>query len=143
MPIWRPLFYLALASTVLLLLLPGPQILQLKLWVVAWLPWMGALESSGGAQSDKWVHFGLFFILGALATRVWPVHSPRWRGVLGGLLVLGAITEGLQALVPGRGADTLDFCADALGIALGAGAASVALHCIRIYLPKAPCWIKE
>lgn len=60
----------------------------------------------------------MFAVLGALATRAWPVPSWRMRWWWA-LLALGAATEGLQTWVPGRSPSLSDLAADALGLLLG------------------------
>jgi len=73
---------------------------------------------------DKANHVAAFASLafcGLLALRERPRHL-FWIGF--SLLALGAGIEIAQAYVPGRSADALDIVADAVGIALGAGAGS-------------------
>jgi VanZ family protein len=55
-----------------------------------------------------------------LLARDWPARKRFSTVIVFGLLV-AAITEGLQAFVPGRYADLSDMLRNALGIALGLG----------------------
>ena len=116
---WKLLFGLTLQATLLALLAPADWLLRAKVWVASWLPWARQLEQAGlGGHADKWLHFGLFALLGGLATHIWW----RWaslRPVMLGLLALGVATECLQHFIPGRGASAADFAADALGLLAG------------------------
>ena len=115
----RILFGLALLTTLVCLLAPGDAVLAAKVWAASWLPFAGALDAADAtAYSDKLVHGGLFAVLGALAARSWLQPGQRWR-VAVALLLLGAITEALQAVIPGRSASLGDWAADAAGLALG------------------------
>ncbi len=86
----------------------------------------------GLLSHDKLLHAGAYAVLGALVAAAF-----RARGVGAGravaLAVLvaaayGATDEWHQAYVPGRDADPLDWSADAVGAALGAAAALLALR---------------
>ena len=78
-----------------------------------------ALDAADATEwSDKLVHASLFVVLGCLAARSWLQPGQRWRVVLA-LLLLGGLTEALQAVIPGRSASLGDWLADALGLALG------------------------
>jgi hypothetical protein len=118
---WRALFFVALALTLVALLLPAPDVLALKGWVVSWLPggrWLDREDVTHWAHADKWVHGLMFAVLGGLATSAW---RDRWWRVrcCWALLALGVVTEGLQAWVPGRSPSGADVLADALGLVLG------------------------
>lgn len=68
---------------------------------------------------DKLVHAGLFGILTWLALQARErdrgIYLPSWVLVLC-LALFGAADEWLQRLVPGRGADFMDWMADIVGI---------------------------
>jgi hypothetical protein len=119
--LWRVLFFLALVLTLVALLLPAPDVLALKGWVVSWLPggrWLDREDVTHWAHADKLVHGLMFAVLGGLATSAW---RERWWRVRWwwALLALGVVTEGLQAWVPGRSPSGADVLADALGLGLG------------------------
>ena len=86
------------------------------------VPRMGHAPSG----SDKLVHVGLF---GGLAFLLYWYESERtWAGAIRALgLATGAavLIEVLQALLPFRDADMIDFLAGLLGAALGVAAAAV------------------
>jgi len=79
--------------------------------------------------ADKVYHFFGYMLYGStliLAMRTMPITDPRrfwWAVVIG--LVFAATDELHQAFVPGRSADVLDWCADALGIGLAVTIAAV------------------
>jgi VanZ family protein len=116
----RKLFFVALLLTLVALLTPGNEVLLFKQWVYSWLPLSRELSQvnlSGGA--DKWVHAGLFAVMGFLAVRGWQMPAHRaW--LLLGLVGLGFCTEWLQLYIPQRGADWADVVTDVLGVAMGA-----------------------
>jgi VanZ family protein len=67
---------------------------------------------------DKWVHAGLFFVLGAL----WLWAGARPRTVLLGGLAFAVGTELWQTALPiGRSGDPYDALADAAGLLLALG----------------------
>lgn len=118
---WRALFFVALALTLVALLLPAADVLVLKGWVASWLPgglWLARENVTNWAHADKWVHGLLFGVLGVLATLAWRerLWRVRWWWAL---LALGAVTEGLQFWVPGRSPSAGDVAADAVGLLLG------------------------
>ncbi len=116
---WKLTFLLALWVTLLLLLLPGGAILDLKIWVASWLPYAQVLEDSGLTDnSDKWMHFSLFAVLGALAARIWWGHRAHNAALLG-LVALAIGTECIQHFIPGRSASFGDFAIDIVGLAAG------------------------
>ena len=114
-------FGVMLGVTLVALLLPAPELLRLKLWVVSWWPWMLDLSRANDAPgADKWVHGGLFAVLGCLGALAW--RGVRARPALLLVLVfLGALTEWLQAYVPGRSMSAADWLADSVGALLGLG----------------------
>ena len=116
---WKLTFLLALWVTLLLLLLPGGAILDLKIWVASWLPYAQVLENSGLTDnSDKWVHFSLFAVLGALTARIW-LGQRAHNAALLGLVALAIGTECIQHFIPGRSASLGDFAIDIVGLAAG------------------------
>ncbi|MBW7832171.1 MAG: VanZ family protein [Simplicispira suum] len=115
----RVLFGIALLVTLVCLLAPADAVLAAKVWAASWLPMVAALDAADAtAWSDKLVHASLFAVLGFLAARSWLQPGQRWRVVVA-LLLLGALTEVLQSMIPGRGASFADWMADAVGLALG------------------------
>lgn len=115
----RIFFGLALFVTLVCLLVPASAVLATKVWAASWLPMAAALDAADAtAYSDKLVHASLFALLGCLAARSWLQPGQRWRVVLA-LLLLGGLTEALQAVIPGRSASLGDWLADVLGLALG------------------------
>jgi VanZ family protein len=116
---WRAAFWLAVLVTTLVLLLPGDAVLDTKVWMASWLPYAQVLDQSNVSEySDKWVHLGLFALLGALAARLWWGQGMFKTAALG-LLTLAVGTECLQHFIPGRGASVADLLADVAGLALG------------------------
>ena len=116
---WKLTFLLALWVTLLLLLLPGGAILDLKIWVASWLPYAQVLDDSGLTDnSDKWIHFSLFAVLGALAARIWWGQRALRAAALG-LVALAVGTECVQHFIPGRSASIGDFITDIVGLAAG------------------------
>jgi len=114
-------FWLAVIVTAIVLLVPGDTVLAAKVWVASWLPMAAALDAADATEhADKLVHASLFAILGALGMRGWLQADQRWH-ILAFLLGLGAVTEALQSLVPGRSSSTWDWLADAIGVLLGFG----------------------
>ena len=116
---WKLMFLLALWVTLLLLLLPGGAILHLKIWAASWLPYAQVLDDSGLTDnSDKWMHFSLFAVLGALAARIWWGQRALRAAALG-LVALAVGTECVQHFIPGRSASIGDFLTDIVGLAAG------------------------
>lgn len=112
-------FWMVLVGTTGVLLLPGDALLAAKVWVAAWLPYAQMLDQSNvTAHSDKWVHFGLFALLGALAARIW-WGLGVFKAVVLWLVLLGVGTECMQHFIPGRGASAADFLADVAGLLSG------------------------
>ena len=75
--------------------------------------------NSGGLPIDKLVHAGLFGLCGWALVRGWMSSARQWLVFYIPLLALGALTEGVQHFVPGRGADLLDLVADGVGTSIG------------------------
>lgn len=79
---------------------------------------------------DKAIHFGAYMLLAILVAAV--VARMRWSrsarcfSVLAGLVIYAAIDEWLQAFIPGRQPDLLDFTADVLGTICGIAVYTVA-----------------
>lgn len=120
-PVLVAAFVGMLGVTLVALLLPAPELLRLKLWVVRWWPWMLDLSRANDAPgADKWVHGGLFAVLGLLGALAWRGMRAR-PALLLGLVVLGALTELMQAYVPGRSMSAADWVADSAGALLGLG----------------------
>jgi hypothetical protein len=120
-PVLVAAFVVMLGVSLVALLLPAPELLRLKLWVVRWWPWMLDLSRANDAPgADKWVHGGLFAVLGLLGALAWRGMRAR-PALLLGLVVLGALTEWLQAYVPGRSMSAADWVADSAGALLGLG----------------------
>ena len=118
---WLSGFTLALGLTLTALLLPAETVLRLKIWAAQMWPWAQAIsQSEEVAGLDKWVHAGLFGLLGLLGALAWR-SGPYRPALLLSLLVLGAITEWLQQFVPGRSMSLGDWLADAAGALVGVG----------------------
>ena len=117
----RLLFALALALTLLSLLLPGDQVLAFKQWVSTWVPFAQQLDDADVTHNgDKVVHACLFASLGYLAVRGWVLRKQLvW--VLAGLVWLAPQSEWAQAYIPGRGASLADVAADVAGLVVGVG----------------------
>lgn len=80
--------------------------------------WLRALEQAG---ADKAVHFLLFGVLAALLGR-WRSSGGFGAPLLVAVLaatVYGALTEALQAVVPGRSPEWIDLVADGVGALAG------------------------
>lgn len=116
--VWKAAFWLAVLVTTLVLLLPGDAVLAAKVWVASWLPYAQMLDQADwSGHSDKWVHLGLFTLLGSLAARIWWGLGVFKTAVLW-LVLLAVGTECLQHFIPGRGASVADLMADVAGLAL-------------------------
>ena len=76
-----------------------------------------------GSGWDKTDHLAGFATLTLLARAGWPRHG--WRSLVG-LMLFGALIEGLQALTPHRFAEWGDLIADALGVLIGHAVSIVA-----------------
>lgn len=118
---YKRLAGVALAITLLLLLIPGSVIDALLLQAYRWWPWATPGITSSSLPLDKFVHAGLFAICGALVVRGWLSESRRWLPLYLLLFVYALATEVLQIFVPGRGASVGDIVADAVGAAIGVG----------------------
>lgn len=119
---YRAGLVLAFALVLAAVAMPGEwrNVLQLQVtaWVHGWLDWLGWVlpEAEGRGLSD-YVHFLMFALLGA-ALAVARRDLAAWR-LIGGLILLGAATEAMQFLVPGREGGWLDVGLDAGGAMLG------------------------
>lgn len=117
---WRRVFLLALAVALFALLAPASAILELKIWVAAWLPYAGAIEESDALRhADKWAHLAIFLILGCLGVHAWRSQGQRRRLVLG-LALMACGTELLQHYIPGRSSSAADLFVDLAGLLPGA-----------------------
>lgn len=115
----RALFWLVLLITLVSLMAPADTVLAAKVWAASWLPMAATLDAvDATAWSDKLVHASMFSLLSWLGGRSWLLARQRWRLVVG-LLLLAALTEALQSLIPGRSASLGDWFADVLGLAAG------------------------
>ena len=93
--------------------------LAAKVWVASWLPFAQVLDQANFTDhSDKWVHLGLFTLLGTLAARIWWGLGVFKTAVLW-LTLLAVGTECLQHFIPGRGASAADLMADVAGLTIG------------------------
>lgn len=75
---------------------------------------------------DKFVHTGVFAVLGGLALAAAPDRRTLLLS-LAGLAALGGLIEFVQYVMPDREASVVDFLGDVVGIALGAWAARQAI----------------
>jgi VanZ family protein len=76
------------------------------------------IEPPGVPHWDKWGHLLAYGGLAALGMLVCRTGRGRWW-MLGWLLLLGALIEGLQGLLPWRSMEAADLLANAAGVALG------------------------
>jgi len=116
---WRTALLLAFALSLALLLAPASAGLALQTWPARWPPYAAEIDRSDAFRhSDKWVHLGLFVVLGLLGVRAW--RQPGQRTLVWyGLIATAVATECLQHYIPGRSASLGDLSADLLGLALG------------------------
>ena len=121
---WRPLFWIGLVVSLAFLLAPAESLLDTKIWVSRWLPFADRIDAMNATQhSDKWLHLGIFALLGWLGAQAWRQQPARRRQLLGGLLLVAVATECLQYWVPGRSPSLGDLLADLAGLLLGTLAA--------------------
>lgn len=104
---WKVAFWLLVALTAVMSLLPGEQVPQ------AFVFWDKAQHALG---------FAALAVLGLLA---YPLALPR---VLVGLLIFGVAIECAQAWTGWRQGDWMDWLADAFGVAVGTGTSAVWAH---------------
>jgi len=98
--LWRGLGWLMLAIIVVLMAMPTP-----KLDVQV-------------AFADKWVHIAAFAWLAAWLAQLYRPSRDLWlRGL--GLIAFAAGTELMQAVIPWRSGDLMDWMADVIGVLLG------------------------
>lgn len=115
---WRLLFWLGFALSLVLLLAPADSLTDARIWLASWLPFAAQLDALDVTHNaDKWVHLGLFMLLGGLGRQAWSQPTQR-RQLLLGLLCMAIATEWLQHYVPGRSASVADLLADLAGLAL-------------------------
>lgn len=116
----RAIFFLAVLLSMAIFLSPASGILAAKEWVASWLSSEAVLYAMDASDySDKVIHAGLFAILGWLAVRSWLAAQQR-SFALGGLVLFGVLTEGLQGYIPGRSVSLHDWLADVAGLVVGA-----------------------
>jgi VanZ family protein len=92
-------------------------IVALKLGLIVCLLPLPPLALPGGF--DKVEHAVGYFLLAAYAGMLFVRGRPLTFALLG-LLAFGGMIEGLQALVPWRSAEWMDWVSNALGVGLGA-----------------------
>ena len=80
---------------------------------------------------DKLNHASAFAALSLAGCFGFPGSRRAVLGVLLGILALGVLIEIVQYYVPGRSSEWLDLGADAIGMAIGATLALVALRLFR------------
>lgn len=114
--------------TVLLLSLSGSLISELVVFLHQWWPWPASGLFNSGFGVDKVVHTGLFAICGALFFRGWDSLRQKWWILGSYLIVLGAVTEILQTVIPERNADVLDLVANSIGVFFGIAVAYLYLR---------------
>ncbi|MDG3064859.1 VanZ family protein [Thauera mechernichensis] len=120
---YRAELVLAFALVLAAVVMPGEwrDVLQQQVtmvlyqWLADWLGW--SMPVSEGRGLSDYMHFLMFALLGA-ALAVARRDLAAWR-LIGGLILLGAATEVLQFLVPGREGGWLDVGLDAGGAMLG------------------------
>jgi len=122
---YRAMLVLSFALVLTAVLLPGEWSSALRQQVPVllndWLPtWTGwSLPQADGRGLSDYVHFFMFFLLGAALT-VARRDLTAWH-LIGSLILLGAATEVVQFLVPGREAGWLDVGLNTAGAVLGVG----------------------
>jgi VanZ family protein len=92
-------------------------IIALKLGLIVCLLPLPAMAVPSGF--DKIEHAVGYFLLAAYAVMLFARGRPLAFAILG-LLAFGALVEGLQALVPWRSAELMDWIANSVGVASGA-----------------------
>ncbi|MFN8572549.1 MAG: VanZ family protein [Gemmatimonadaceae bacterium] len=78
-------------------------------------------SAHGIPDADKFVHFGLYAVFGALLTRARQPAASKIvvLRVLLAIAVFAALDEWHQQFIPGRDMDVLDWVADMAGAATG------------------------
>lgn len=92
--------------------------------VVATLCWALVTPGMGPGErfgADKIAHASAFALVGSLAAIAWPGRRAAVLSFLG-LVLLGALTELAQMIVPYRSASLGDVAADVIGAAIGISA---------------------
>jgi VanZ family protein len=92
-------------------------IVALKFGLIVCLVPLPAIAVPSGF--DKIEHALGYFVLAAYAVMLFDRGRPL-AFAIAGLLAFGAMIEGLQALVPWRSAELMDWIANAIGVGLGA-----------------------
>jgi VanZ family protein len=91
-------------------------------------------SGSGGNNTDKFQHAAAFGLMAVLAMQMRRAQRPETAlsrlGLEGWMLsaTFGAILEFVQAFIPYRGCELLDWVADGLGAALGVALMSLLLR---------------
>lgn len=119
----RLVLVLVFAGVLGAVVMPGEwrDILQLHVttavhgWLADWLGW--TVPVADGRGLSDYVHFLMFALLGMALVLARPGLA-TWR-LIGGLILLGAATEVVQLLVPGREGGWQDVALDAAGAMLG------------------------
>ncbi len=110
-------FRAALLVLLLGLTLPADAISFLVGFLSQFIPNLGQISNEPGASFG--MHFLLFFLVATLLLSLRLDMS--FPALLMGLIGLAFVTEGLQALIPGRSADWIDVATNLVGVALGLG----------------------
>jgi VanZ family protein len=92
----------------------------------------GGSVPDGPAGFDKLVHFGLYAVLGALATRALLERAPAatlpsLARLLLAIACFALVDEAHQQFIPGRSADARDILADVAGAAVAIALTAAAL----------------
>lgn len=108
-------FRLALLALLLGLTLPADAIAAVVTFLSQFIPNLGEISDEPGASFG--MHFLLFASVAGLLLSL-RLDKPL-LSLLGPLVALAFITEGLQALIPGRFADWADVGTNLIGVVLG------------------------
>ena len=104
---------------------------QIALVIASTLPL--PIEPPGVPHWDKWGHLLAYVGLTALGMLVCRTRRGRWL-MLGWLLLLGALVEVAQGLLPWRSMEAADLLANAIGVALGGLVALTPLRDALVWL---------
>lgn len=110
-------FRLALLALLLGLTLPADAIAVVVLFLSQFIPGLGEITDEPGASFG--MHFLLFLSVAGLLLSL-RLDKPL-MSLLGPLVALAFITEGLQVLIPGRFAGWADVGTNLIGVGLGLG----------------------
>jgi VanZ family protein len=101
-------------------------VLALLATVICWLAFSPAPPPQVDTGWDKANHALAFATLAVTAELAfWTLRGRRWRNAAG-LMAFGAFIEVVQSRIPGRSGEWPDLVADAVGVALGLLAVSMA-----------------